>query len=472
MKWFCSTSLFLLWLVFFSQCSGCQEKKSHHEEANKVEGIFRDWESIKQSDTLRVGTMTSPTDFYVYRDQNFGLEYQKISEFSNEHKLHLDIKISNSLDSLLLLLEEGQIDLCLTPLPMSQSNVSQYLFAGIPDTTSLVMVQRQSDSLVNYITDLAGKTVLLESNSAAEVRIQQIQDEIGHDIHIIRVDTLMSEDLMVLMDSVDSIQFVVAENRSAQVISQFFPKLDTSLQLSSPIRHSWVVSKNNTTLKSAIDEYFCTPEREIHYRELLREDSHLRRFFNKEKAVSHARLMQNGDISPFDHLFKKEATRLGWHWTYLAAIAYHESGFDSDVIGWSGARGLMGIMPSTGAGYGASIEQLLDPSISVRVAVDCLLDYGKRFKELPNIEDQICFTLASYNAGNGHILDAIRLAQKYNAPTDKWYGGVREYVLLKSNPNYYNDPVVKFGYMRGSETALYVDKVMQRQAQYQAIAKK
>lgn len=181
--------------------------------------------------------------------------------------------------------------------------------------------------------------------------------------------------------------------------------------------------------------------------------------------------MKDGDISPYDSIFKSEAKRLGWHWTYLAAIAYHESTFRSSVVGRSGARGLMGIMPSTGSGYGASAEQLLDPAVSVRVAVDCLLEYGERFKSLPDFQDQVCFTLASYNAGNGHILDAIRLAEKYNAPTDKWFQGVREYVILKSNPKYYNDPVVKFGYMRGKETVNYVDDILHRQSLFQSIAK-
>lgn len=46
--------------------------------------------------------------------------------------------------------------------------------------------------------------------------------------------------------------------------------------------------------------------------------------------------------------------------------------------------------------------------------------------------------------------------------------GVREYVLLKSNPTYYNDPVVRFGYMRGRETSRYVDEILERHMAYQA----
>lgn len=468
MNYFKAISLSLLMMLFFAQCSSCERGSKNDKHLTST---YREWESILQSDTLKVGTMTSPTDFYIMRDQSFGFEYQKISDFTTKHGLTLDVKISYSIDSLLSWLREGQIDLCITPLPQTKTNQTEYLFAGLSNMSSLVLVQRKSEHMVSYIADLAGKSVYAESNSAAELRLKQIQQEIGRKINVITSDTLMSEDLLVLMNSIDSIQYVVSDKRSARVISHYYPKLNSSLSLSAPVKHGWVVNNKNNSLKEALDDFFCTSKKKKHYEELLKEDSHLQRFFKSEQGYTSYRPMKNGEISPYDSIFQKEAVRLGWHWTYLAAIAFHESTFRSDIVAWSGARGLMGIMPSTGAAYGANRKQLLDPNVSVRVAVDCLLEYGSKYKTLPNELDQICFTLASYNAGSGHILDAIRLANKYNAPVDRWYGGIREYVILKSNPNYYNDPVVRFGYMRGRETADYVDNIIERQEYYKSIAK-
>ena len=36
-------------------------------------------------------------------------------------------------------------------------------------------------------------------------------------------------------------------------------------------------------------------------------------------------------------------------------------------------------------------------------------------------------------------------------------------------PACYNDPVVKYGYMRGSETVDYVERIRQRYAQYRGV---
>ena len=132
----------------------------------------------------------------------------------------------------------------------------------------------------------------------------------------------------------------------------------------------------------------------------------------------------------------------------------------------------MGVMPATGRAYGVSSDQLLDPLTAVRVAVDCLRDNEKSFSNIRDTHERECFTLAAYNAGYGHVLDAMRLARKYSAPDSVWEGGVREYLLLKSTPKYFNDPVVKYGYVRGSETVRYVDNIMHLSALYQGAKRK
>ena len=59
----------------------------------------------------------------------------------------------------------------------------------------------------------------------------------------------------------------------------------------------------------------------------------------------------------------------------------------------------------------------------------------------------------------------MALAKKYGGTNQRW-DNVRRYVILLSDAKFYRDPVVKNGYMRGSETANYVDMIMERYAQY------
>lgn len=60
----------------------------------------------------------------------------------------------------------------------------------------------------------------------------------------------------------------------------------------------------------------------------------------------------------------------------------------------------------------------------------------------------------------------MRLAKKYNEDQYDW-DVVSKYLLLKSTSEYYNDPVVQYGYCRGTEPVNYVKQIMNRYEQYE-----
>ena len=464
-------SLSLAFVFVFLSLVSCREEKEDSKETEAVtEALsesFRTWDDIVFSDTLKIGTVTSPTAFFVYRDERFGVEYQKILAFAKAAGLELDIRISQSPDTLRQWIETGEVDLSITPFAMSKENAEAYAFAGMTDTLSLVLVQKAKHKTVSDLPDLHQKTLTIIPNSVSELRAGQIVEELGDTtVRIARVDTLGQEDLLeYLATKGDSTLITLAENDLARVYAKQFPGLDASVRASLPIRYRWILNKQNLALKDTVDAFFSDSTRIAHFQRMALLDSAYKYYFGGPTKSYH---LLPGGISAYDEIFKREAKRIGWHWTTLAAMAAQESTFRADVIGWSGARGLMGIMPSTGRNFGADIESLLDPEVSVRVAVDLLKTLIPLFKSIEGEENREAFVLAAYNAGLGHVQDAQRLAEKYGANPKSWLGGVREYMLLKSNPKYYNDPVVRFGYVRGRETVNYVDEITRRAAAYKA----
>ena len=116
-------------------------------------------------------------------------------------------------------------------------------------------------------------------------------------------------------------------------------------------------------------------------------------------------------ISAYDSIFQTYADTIGWDWKMLAAIAYVESKFDTGAVSAVGARGLMQMMPRTARAMGVPEGKESDPEESVRAAVDYFIYLSRLFRRIPESE-RIHFVLASYNAGFGHIQDAMRLAEK------------------------------------------------------------
>jgi membrane-bound lytic murein transglycosylase F len=176
-----------------------------------------------------------------------------------------------------------------------------------------------------------------------------------------------------------------------------------------------------------------------------------------------------GVISHYDQYFQQYAPLARWDWRLMAAQCYQESTFDPKARSWAGARGLMQIMPGTAQHLGLAESDLENPQMNIAAAAKYIRELSGKFADVPHPE-RIYFVLASYNGGSFHIRDAMALASKHGRNPHSW-ADVSEFVLKLQQPQYYNDPVVRHGYMRGSETVNYVDRIRQRWADYRGGAR-
>ena len=170
-----------------------------------------------------------------------------------------------------------------------------------------------------------------------------------------------------------------------------------------------------------------------------------------------------GIISTYDNDFRDASKVTGWDWRLIAAQCYQESGFDPNAQSGAGARGLMQLMPLTAASMG--LADAYAPKENIAAAARYINLLQKLFSNIRDGNERIRFTLAAYNAGPGHIKDAQALARKYGKNPEVW-SDVAYFVQALSNYVYYSDPVVKHGYMIGSQTSQYVEGIITRWHSY------
>lgn len=226
--------------------------------------------------------------------------------------------------------------------------------------------------------------------------------------------------------------------------------------------NSWVVSKRNKELAARADEVITgnlVAQVEKEQKSILTNGFITRHVYpfmlNRKDAV----------ISQYDNLFRKYANVAGVEWTLLAAQCYQESCFDPRAKSWAGACGLMQIIPSTAKEMGLPLSDIYSPEANIHAACRYMSKLQREFSDVGNRKERIKFALASYNGGFFHIRDAMALARRHGKNPMRW-SDVREYVLGLQSPEYYRDPVVRYGYMRGSETVDYVDKIIDRWGKY------
>ena len=227
---------------------------------------------------------------------------------------------------------------------------------------------------------------------------------------------------------------------------------------------AWAIPKGNTELKKLVSTWIVenrgSTRFNVIYNKYFGSKSHLR---NRANYAS----IQSGEISTYDATIKKYATFIDWDWRLLAAMINKESNFNPNVESPFGAVGLMQVMPVTANRFGVDASLLKNPEFNIQAGtrfVQWLENFWlKRLEDTTQLE---YFVLASYNAGPGHVLDAMYLAEKYGLNPQVWYGHVEVMLMNKSKPKYYRDPVAKRGYCNGLQPVNYVRKVMAYYAFY------
>jgi membrane-bound lytic murein transglycosylase F len=427
-----------------------------------------DLPQIKGKKEITAVTLNTSTSYFIYKMQQMGYEYELVEDFASSLGVALNMKVAENITRLEEMLLAGEADIVAYPIQTDNTMKSKYLFCGVEQQNHLVIVQRanREDTVLTDVTQLIGKEVWVKKNSRYHERLSSLNAELGGGIVIkdVERDTITAEDLIGMVAQ-GEIRYTVSENNLARLNRTYYRNINIDIPVSFPQRASWIVRQESPELAQAVDEWAVGVSKSPVLRAAVK------RYFeqSKDEDISTGGvIIKKGDLSPYDDLFRKYAGEIGWDWQLLVSIAYQESRFHNNPESWAGAKGLMGIMPQTASSLGVSPDSLANPEISIMTGVKCLIEFSRYFAGVKDSSERIKFTLAAYNAGNGHITDARKLALKYGRNPDIWDDHVAEYIRLKSEPEYYNDSLCNHGYLRGRETFGYVKEVIARYRVYKS----
>lgn len=450
--------LLLLALAWTFFAGGCRKHRAAAKPA-----VHADLPQIKDSGQLVVLTLYSSTTYFNYRGQEMGFQYELCEQFAQSLGVKLKVKVARNARELIRMLLDGEGDLIAYNLPITRDRMDSLIYCGNEVITHQVVVQRSNGRAkpLTDVTQLVGKEVYVKPGKYYE-RLVNLDQELGGGILIRRMasDSISLEDLITEVAR-GEIAYTVADDDIARLNKTYYPNLDIRLAVSFDQRASWAVRADCPLLAEAVDRWHAENRTSPAYA------ASMKRYFEISKSVPHSPILslREGKISHYDDLFKKYAAQIGWDWRLLASLAYTESNFDTTAVSWAGARGLMQLMPRTARAMGMPEGKEANPEESIKAAVKYLGITTRSFTEVPEGE-RINFVLASYNSGIGHVFDAMALAEKYGSNKYVWRDNVEKFVLLKSNEEYFTDPVCKHGYFRGQETYNFVREIMGRYEQY------
>lgn len=466
---FSIVSAFLLISQLFFACS---EKPTQEEDNNGA--ILLDLNTIKERGYVTAIMVNNSTSLFLYQGKTMGYEYELIKRYTDKIGIDLKIDVTQSLEEGFRKLKDGEGDILAFNLTVTKERKKKVAFTDHHRLVRSVLIQRKPKNwkkmklheiegeMLRTQVHLIGKDVHVRANSSFVRRLNDLADEIGGDINVIESED--DTERLINMVAEGEIDYTVAEEDVAYVNMRYFPNIDIETPVSFEQQIAWGVRKNAPALLQSLNEWLAETKSSSDYYAIYDKyykstRAALRR--KKDDYFSQA----TGVLSAYDSLLYVHSKKLGWDWRLLAALVLRESKFNPSAVSGMGAVGLMQLLPETASFYG--VTDLNDPEQNIIAGTNHLKWLMEYWQEKGVKPTQIVkFVLGSYNVGHAHVMDAVKLAEKYGSDPLIWEGSVAEYLVKKEQREFYSDAVVNYGYCRGSEAVDYVHFIRASYANY------
>jgi membrane-bound lytic murein transglycosylase F len=468
-------SLVILSLVGTLACTGKPKKSSIVGKVAPER--HADFKAIKERGKLVVLAENSANSYFIYRGAKMGVEYEILKYFAKENGLELEVIVVKDLDEINQMLNDGVGDIIACNYTITKDRLKEIDFSIPIMRTAQVLIQRKPDDfrtrkkkdwmqdLVRDPEQLIGKKIHVWKNSSYYNRLKNLQEELGDTIYIQAIGGEVIPEELIRLVAEGFIDYTVTDQNVAWIHQRYYDNIDASLALSVNQRIAFGLRKTSPVLKEKLDNWLKDFMKTTTFSYI--KHKYFKLSVYSSKVVDDYSSIRGGKISPYDDIMREVAHEYGWDWRFLAALIYQESKFKTEKVSFAGAFGLMQFMPETAANYDVHPDS--PAAIQINGGMKKLM---KNFDDWEDISDSIQrmkFTIASYNAGLGHVLDAQRLAEKHDLNPFVWDDNVEKMILNLSNPKYYQDPLSQHGYLRGVETYNYVRQIFMRYNEYKTV---
>ena len=434
---------------------------------NKQSVFKDDWDGIKKRKTLRILTRNNASSYFLWRGELLGFEYELAKAFAKKHKLRLEVVVAPSHQDLIPMLNEGKGDVIAAFMTATKEREGNGVkFSRHHHIASEIIVSRANENALDKIEDLSGRTVVVRRSSAywntlASLKAQGIEFNIKA-----APETMETEEIIEKVEN-GEYDLTLSDSHILDIELTWRDDIKAAFPVGELRKNAWAVRKKDIKLRAELDKFI-----KKEYKGLFYNVTYNKYFKNSHKIKKHKKeridLNADGTLSRYDDLVKKYADQYGFDWRLIVSQMYQESRFNPEAKSWVGAKGLMQVMPRTAKEL--KLSNLEDPETGIHAGIKYLKWVRERFESELDVKDRMWFTLAAYNAGQGHIKDARRLAREKGLNPNRWFNHVEKALLLLSKREYAKK--ARHGYVRGQEPVDYVRNIKERYEAYVLMSRK
>jgi membrane-bound lytic murein transglycosylase MltF len=439
---------------------------------------------------LRVLTTYNRTNFFIENGQGRGLEFEATQRFATwfadrrspdaarggpAMALRI-VYVPVPREELIPALVAGRGDVIAAGLTVTEERARQVLFtAPYIRRVDEVLVRHKDAPALDTIEDLAGRTLLLARGTSYVANARALSERLvaaGRPaIRILEAPPFLeTEDVLELVNA-GAAQYTIADDHLAEVWDKLLPDLvvQHGVHLVSGGTIAWAVQPGATALQAAFDAFLGTllADRATAmtiYRRYYENVSFIRNPFGPTKRD---RMRQ---LAPH---FRAVADAAGFDFMLMMAQGYQESRLDPMARSPVGARGVMQLMPATGAEMG--VRDLHNARQNIEGGVRYMQKLRESYFNDPAIPpiEQVKFALAGYNAGPNRINRLRQEAAQQGLDPNQWFGHVERVVQRRvgSEPVRYVSNIFAIYTMYAMAVDLLTDRAEELEAFREVLGK-
>ena len=400
---------------------------------------------------ITVITRNTPHCYYLYSGHPIGFEFDLAKAFADFLGVQLKVKVVKNDSDLIPALKTGKGAFIAACMPLSLENEKDVLFSTeYMEIRQNIIVHRDNQS-VHWAEDLSGKAVHVRTGTSYQSQLEKLKEQ-GINLSIVLHDDLPTEELIRRV--VDrEIEVTIANSNAAMLNRLYYPQTFIAGPITDKKNVAWAVNPGEKKLLEVMNSFF----------EVIKENGTFTEIYDRYYAeavafnfdgVSHYHKAIQTKLPTYSGIIKRAASKYDIDWVLIAAQMYQESKFDPQARSHAGAYGLMQLILPTAKALG--VKDILNPEENIHAGVKHLKNLNEFFKKADG-PDRLFISLAAYNVGRGHILDAQDIARKKGLDPYKWSSLATTLPLL-SQEKYYSKS--RYGYCRGTEPVNYIKQII------------
>jgi len=406
---------------------------------------------IIKAGQITIITRNTPHCYYLYQDEPMGFEYELARDFAEYLGVELKINLAESWEGMIPELNDGAGALIAAGMTITPRRQNQVSFSnGYMDIQQHLIAHRNSPK-IKSLTELSGKKIHVREATAYQERLEELQQQ-GVELTIELHNDLPTEELIQQVAQ-GEIGLTIADSNIALLSRRHYPSAIMAHPISDLQYLGWAVHPEARQLKAKINSFFKIIKENGRFDEIYNKYySDITSFDYVDLKVFHRSIKNK--LSRYSPFIKAAAKKYGFDWRLIAAQIYQESHLNPQAKSRAGAGGLMQLLPRTARSL--DVNDIYNPVENINGGVRYLKKlYGLFSKADAN--NRLLIALAAYNAGQGHVQDARKLAVKKNLDPNLWESLAQTLPLLRYR-KYYKD--AKYGYCRGTEPVRYIKQIM------------